>query len=254
MPANTERQKRILQILSAQYAVQVSELANIMGVSEVTVRRDLNQLADQAKVSRVHGGAILTPRELVLVPLQQRSVLNLESKRRIGRHAAQFVEDGDTVIIAGGTTTAELARHLVTKRNLMVITPALNIAYMFADAPDVTVLVTGGIMVGPEVTLAGYFGERTLRELRASKLFIGAGAFNPEAGVTSEHPSEIGISRAMLDATREHYLLVDHSKFDTVLTCQVCPAQELTCVITDDKAPSDAVAHLCEMGVQVFCV
>lgn len=253
MSSNSERQNRILQILTAQYAVQVSELAERFGVSDVTIRRDLNHLAKQSQVARVYGGAILSQRELAQLPIRQRAVMNLEHKQRIGRAAAQFVEDGDTIIIAGGTTTAELAHNLTQKRNLMVITPALNIAYLFAEVPETTVLVTGGVMVGPDVTLAGHFGERTLRELHADKLFFGSSAFDSEVGVTSEHPSEIGVNRAMIEATRERYLLVDHSKFNNVLTCLVCESSELNCVITDNETPSETVARLEEKGVQVIC-
>ena len=170
--------------------------------------------------------------------------MNLEQKRRIGRVAAQLVKDGDTIIVGGGTTTAEMARNLASRRDLMVITPALNIAYLFAEIPEITVLVTGGVMIGPEVTLAGHIGERNLRELHAGKLFLGAGAFDPEIGVTSDHVSETGVSRAMVGAARERHLLIDHSKFGNVLTCLVCATEELGCIITDDKAPPEAIAQL----------
>jgi DeoR family transcriptional regulator of aga operon len=222
-------------------------------VSEVTIRRDLNELARQEKIERVYGGAILSQRELVQLPIQQRAAMNSEAKRRIGQAAARMVEDGDTIIIGGGTTTAELARNLAARRDLMVITPALNIAYLFAQHPEITVLVTGGIMIGPEVTLAGHFGERALSELHAGKLFLGASAFDPAVGVTSEHVSETGVNRAMIRAARQRTLLIDHSKFGSILTCLVCEAGELDCLITDSEAPAEAVAHLHELGIKVLC-
>jgi DeoR family transcriptional regulator, aga operon transcriptional repressor len=253
MLSSKERKQRILQILTKQRAVQVSELALLFGVSEVTIRRDLNCLVEQSQIERVYGGAILSQRELAQVPIQQREVMNLAEKKRIGRAAAQFVHDGDTIIIAGGTTTAEMARNLGNRHNLIVITPALNIAYILADHPEITVIVTGGVLVGPEVTLAGHFGEQALRELHADKLFLGAGAFDPVVGITSEHPSEIGVNRAMITAARECFLLIDHTKFGSVLTCLVATTDQLSYVLTDEDVSPNAIEQLQEMDVQVVC-
>ena len=251
MLLSRERQQLILEVLESQQAVQVAELAESFGVSEVTIRRDLNKLMRRHGVERVYGGAILTPREIEQPPLGSREVVNREEKRRIGRAAAQFVQDGDTIIVGGGSTTAELARNITDRRDLMVITPALNIAFILADSRQINLLVTGGIVIGPEVTLAGYFGEQTLGALHADKLFLGACAFDPRFGLTSAHPSEMGVNRAMIDAADECILLVDHSKIGRVSTCLIGETSELDCVVTDDRAPDDVVSQLAEMDIRV---
>lgn len=246
-----ERQQHILELLESQQVVRIPELTERFGVSEVTIRRDLRALARSFGVERVRGGAFLTRRELGDSPLHVRQVVNLQEKRRIGRAAAQLVEDGDTIIIGGGTTCAELARSLGDRRNLVVITLALNVAYILADFPGITVLVTGGMMVGPELTLAGYIGEQTLRALHADKLFLGANAFDLLLGLTTSHPSEIGISRAMIEAARERILLIDHTKFNRVSTCMIGRTDELNCIITDGQAPDDVVARIRELSIKV---
>ena len=246
-----ERRQLILEALESQQAVQVSQLAERFGVSEVTVRRDLNELMRLHNVERVYGGAVLTPREMDQPSIGSREVMNQGQKQRIGRAAAEFVQDGDTIIIGGGTTTAELARNLTERRDLMVITPALNIATILAQSRHITLLVTGGILVGPEVTLAGYYGEQTLRGLHADKLFLGACVFDPKIGLTSAHPSELGVNRAMIEAADQRFLLVDHSKLRRVSTCLIGETDELDYVITDDSVPDEVISQLEEMDIHV---
>ena len=251
MVLGRERQQIILELLESQQAVQVAELAERFGVSEVTIRRDLNELMRRYDVERVYGGAVLTQREIMQPPIDKREVLHLEEKRRIGWAAAELVEDGDTIIVGGGTTTAEMARHLGDRRDVMVITSALNVANILANNPRITLLVTGGLVVGPEVTLAGYYGEQTMRALHAEKLFLGAGAFDLDMGLTSAHPSEIGMNRAMIEAARERILLIDHSKFNQVATCSVGRTSELDCIVTGQEVPDDTASRLEEMGIRI---
>jgi DeoR/GlpR family transcriptional regulator of sugar metabolism len=233
--------------------VRIDELTQLFGVSEVTVRRDLKALGGRRGVERVRGGAFLTQRELSEYPIRNRETVRLNEKRRIGGAAAAQVCDGDTIVIGGGTTTAEMVPHLAECRDLVVITPALNIASALADHSSITVIVTGGILLGPELTLAGHYAEQTMRNLRADKLFIGVGALDLSAGLTSAHPSELGVDRAMMDSARQRFLLADHSKFNRVSTCVFGQLSELQCIITDDQAPPETVAQLRKMGIEVLC-
>ncbi len=252
MTLSRERREQILKLLEANQTVQVADLARRFNVSEVTIRRDLNQLRKHQGIERVYGGAILTQREREQPPLSNREVVNADAKRWIGRAAAELVEPGDTIIIGGGTTTVELARHLTDIKDLVVITPALNIAVMLAGAPGVTLLVTGGILVGPELTLAGHFGESMIETLNADKLFIGSCAFDPETGVTSAHLSEIGINQAMFRSGKQRILLVDHSKFNRIAPYTFGDTEQLDCVITDIHAPAKPLETLGKLGVQVI--
>ncbi len=248
------RQRRILQRLQEHEVVRVSDLATELGVSPMTIRRDLKALETRHGIQRVHGGALLDDRALSERPLSEREVVNAAEKRRIGRAAAELVQDGDTIIIGGGTTTAELARHLVDRQDLLVITPTINIAAILADCPGVTVLITGGVLLGPEMTLAGHFGEQALRALHAERVFFGVNAVDLERGLTSAHPSEIGVDQAMLHAADERILLADHTKFGHASTCVIGAITEVGHILTDDHLPADLAQRLRELGIEVSCV
>jgi len=232
-------------------AVQVASLAERFGVSEVTIRRDLSALNGQSGLRRIRGGALLTPPDLHEATLQEREVVNRDEKARIGEAAAKFVLDGDTIIISGGTTTAELAKRLVHHNDLLVITPTINIATLLAGAAGVTVLITGGILVGPEQTLAGHISEQALSTLHASKLFMGVNALDIDHGLTSAHPGEIGVDQAMLNAADRCIILADHTKLGRTSTCAFGSVSDVDVLITDQQAPAEFVAELRELGVEV---
>ncbi len=247
-----QRRQLILQTLLQDEAVQVAALAERFGVSEVTIRRDLAALDGQNGLRRIRGGALLTPPNLHEPSLKEREVVNREAKQRIGQAAAALVEDGDTIIIAGGTTTAELAKRLTRHSDLLVITPTINVAAILAGAIGVTVLITGGILVGPEQTLAGHISEQALQGLHAGKLFIGVNALDIEHGLTSAHPSEIGVDMAMLRAADQRIVLADHTKLGRAATCAFGAVTEIHTLITDAQAPSALLDELRELGIEVI--
>lgn len=249
-----ERQREIVRLLEERQVVHIGDLAEQFGVSEVTIRRDLKTLQSKHNIERTRGGALLSQRELGEAPLSERELANRSEKQRIGRAAAQFVQEGDTLIIGGGTTTAELARNILDRRNLVVITPTINIATILADAPQITVLITGGVLLGREMTLAGHFGERALEALHADKLFFGVSAICLQRGLTSAHPSEIGVDLAMLRAADRRILLADHTKFGRASTCVIGGVNVVDHIVTGVETPEETVSSLREMGIEVLCV
>ncbi len=247
-----QRRQLIMKALVEDEAVQVVALAERFGVSEVTIRRDLAALDGQGGLRRIRGGALLTPPNLHEPTLQEREVVNHEAKQRIGQAAAELVDDGDTIIIAGGTTTAELARRLAHHTDLLIITPTINVPAILAGAMGVTVLITGGILVGPEHTLAGHISEQALRTLHAEKLFISVNALDIEHGLTSAHPSEIGVDMAMLRAAEQRIVLADHTKLGRAATCAFGAVTDIHTLITDDEASPRLLDELRELGIEVI--
>jgi len=247
-----QRRQHILRMLQESESVQVASLAERFSVSEVTIRRDLTALDGHSGLRRIRGGALLTPPNLHEPTLQEREIVNREEKQRIGQAAAELVNDGDTIIIAGGTTTAELAKRLTRRSDLLVITPTINVAAILADAVGVTVLITGGILVGPEQTLAGHISEQALRTLHAAKLFISVNALDIDHGLTSAHPGEIGVDQAMLRAAEKRIMLADHTKLDRASTCAFGEITDMHMLITDQQAPAAFVAELRELGIEVI--
>src|SRR2546429_5822516 len=182
---SVERQQQIEHIIKERQHVSVSELSAYFGVSEPTIRRDLQKLEIAGRVRRAHGGAIAVEQIVPEPPILQRLGEYAEEKCRIGEAAAELVRDGETIFIGSGTTALELARHLAGKRALTVITNALSIANQLASNPDITLILTGGVLRHSELSMIGHIVEQTLKELRADKVFISMRAVSVEEGLTN---------------------------------------------------------------------
>jgi DeoR/GlpR family transcriptional regulator of sugar metabolism len=227
-------------------------LSELFRVSESTIRRDLEVLDEQGVIQRAHGGAIVVERAAPEPPIIQRIVENEEEKKKIGRAAAQLVRDGETVFLGSGTTTLEVARNLVDKCNLTVITNALNIANLFAGNPNITVIVVGGLLRHSELSMIGHITEQVLKELRADKVIMGMRAISIEEGLTNDYLPETMTDRAIIQFAPEVILVADHSKFDKVSTALVAPITSVNKMVTDVDTPTQIVADLRAMGIDVI--
>lgn len=230
----------------------MAELSERFGVSPATVRRDLDALEDEGVIRRSHGGAVVAERATPEPPIIQRMMENEEEKRRIGQAAAKLIQDGETIFLGSGTTTFEVARHLTGKKNLTVITNALNIVNLLADQPEITVVVTGGLLRHSELSMIGHITEQTLKELRANKVIMGMRAISVQDGLTSDYLPETMTDRAIIQSASEVILVADHSKFGKVSTVLVAPVTAVHKVVTDSAAPSDIVAELRRLGIEVI--
>ena len=255
---DAERRQQMVVFIEERNGVTVSELRERFGVSEATARRDVVLLSRQGLIERAHGGAVpRRPRHgthTLEPPILERATLQVEEKRRIGAAAARHVEDGDTIIIAGGTTTEHLIPHLVERRRLTVITNALNIAFLLRAHPTITVVVIGGVLHHPSFSLVGLLGEDALTNLRADKLFASIPAIHPDYGLSNDDMAEAQMDRAVMAVAREVIILADHTKFGRVATVRVAPIDRVRRVLTDDKTPSDQLDALQELGILVEVV
>jgi len=192
-----ERRREILELLSEQGRVTVDSLADSFRVSAVTIRADLDELGTKGLLVRSHGGAIppLSPKQEY--PLQLKKTLHHAEKVRIGRAAAQLIQSRQTVIIDGGSTTAEVAHALrsTSPEALTVITHALNIALELADSPNISLIVIGGIFRHISRSFVGPPAERMMRDLHADHFFLGVDGLDPETG-----PSTPDVLEAQLNA------------------------------------------------------
>jgi len=247
-----ERKRKISQFIKENKKATVPELSKLFGVSESTIRRDLEELDEQGVIQRAHGGAVVIERAAPEPPIIQRMTENKEEKRRIGRAAAQLVREGETVFLGSGTTTLEVARNLLERNNLTVITNALNIANLFAANPNITVIVIGGLLRHSELSMIGHIAEQTLGELHADKVIMGIRAIDVEAGLTNDYLPETMTDRAIINFSSEVILVADHTKFGKVSTAYVAPVKQITTLVTDAEADSVLLSRLREMGIQVI--
>ncbi|MFO3795808.1 MAG: DeoR/GlpR family DNA-binding transcription regulator [Anaerolineales bacterium] len=248
---SVERQNQILQILARNQRVSVVELCETFDISEATARRDLETLAEQGKIQRVHGGAVMLKQAPPEAPLLQREQEQSFEKQRIGQAAAALVEDGETVFIASGTTTLEVARHLRTRQNLTVITNSLPVMNTLANLPGITLIGIGGLLRQSELSFIGHIAEQAIAELRADKVILGVHALSIEHGLTSDYLPETLTDRAILKIGRQVILVADHTKFDSVSPAFVAPLSSIHHLVTDSAAPPEFIEAVRQMGIAV---
>jgi DeoR/GlpR family transcriptional regulator of sugar metabolism len=204
-----ERMQHVLRLLESRDSVPVAELAELFSVSEVTVRSDLGELARQGLVARVRGGVRALQQGQSEVGFDLRLRLEVERKRAIARAAADLVGEGEAVALDASTTAYYLALELRGKRELVVVTNGLLVATALADAPGISVLVTGGMLRLSAMSLVGDLGTDVLRTTRINKGFLGARGLSIERGLMDLNPDEVRIKQEMADACEQVYGIFD---------------------------------------------
>jgi DeoR family transcriptional regulator of aga operon len=251
-PLKEERQQRILETIRQNRRATIGELSRAFEVSDVTIRRDLRELAAQGVLRRAHGGAIAAVPAPPEPPVVQRMTQSATCKACIGRTAAALVSDGQSVFIGSGSTTAFVARNLLDRKNLTVVTNALTVATELATAPDVTVVVTGGMMRASELSLVGHITEQALREVRVDKVIIGMRAISLERGMTNDYLPEVMTDRTIIEMAPELIVVADHTKFGNVASAFVAPVQRITTLVTDAAADHRVLASFEELGIDIL--
>ena len=248
-----ERLSAILERLSGNGSVGVADIAGELGVSSATIRRDLQLLESQRLLARTHGGAVAQG-VLYELPLRYKGVRHQEEKHRIAREAASRVEDGSAVGLTGGTTTTEVARALVDRHRLTIVTNALNIASELAVRPNLKLLVTGGVARAESYELVGPLAEASLAGLNLDVAFIGVDGISREAGLTTHHEVEAHTNRALIERARRVVVAADSSKIARVAFARICGIDRVHELITDAGADAGALVELTDAGVRVTTV
>jgi DeoR family transcriptional regulator of aga operon len=248
------RRRKISELVEAHGVVRVPELVKLFGVSDVTIRNDLEALAQKGILVRDHGGAVVQTHTPLSIAFSQRAMLNLESKRRIGEAAARMVISGATVILDAGTTLMEMAKRIPIVSPLTIITNSLNIATEIGSRPGVHVMLAGGSLSTETISTVGPLAERDIRELLVDKLFLGIQAFEPEAGLSDVSLEVARVKAAMVSAADYVVLLADSSKYPTRAFARVGPLSDIDCLITDCGFPEEAVRQMAAQGIEVYRV
>lgn len=251
--SGVERQRRLLEYIRQNGRVSVQQIASSFLVSLATARRDLNDLAGQGRIQRVHGGAVL-PSDVLEPPVIQREDQQMDEKKRIAAAAAEFVRDGETVFISSGTTALEAARCLVERSNITVVTNSIPVVNLLGRLPNLNVIVPGGIVRPSEQSLIGHITEQSLAELRADRVIFGIRSIHPEHGLTNDYLPETMTDRAILRISREVIVVADHTKLGRVSTAFVAPLSKVDLLITDEQASPELVEQIQAAGVSVLLV
>ncbi len=246
-----ERQRLLLAWIEQQQRVSVPEITAHFAISPATARRDLETLAAEGKIRRVHGGAIAVRRAPPEPPVLQRALEQADEKKRIAAVAAGLIADGETIFLSSGTTVMEVAHRLRERHNLTVFTNSLLVVNELAGAPGVEVILLGGVVRASESSLVGALTLRALTELRALKVIFGIRAIDLEQGLTNNSLEESLLDREILRIGSEIIIVADHTKLGRVSTVFVAPLDVIDVLVTDTNAPAEIVQSLREKGIDV---
>jgi DeoR family transcriptional regulator, aga operon transcriptional repressor len=249
-----ERRQHILSLVQNQGRVVVGELSRDLGISQITIRKDLEYLQLKGLVRRTHGGALRVQSSALFDPtLQEKQKQHLQEKQRIAAAAAKMVEEGQCVMLDSGTTTTAIGHELRRFSQLTVITNAMNIAAELAST-NLEVVLIGGILRKNSLSLVGPLAEDVLKEMHADILFLGVDGFDPEAGLTTPNFLESRVNRAMVRAARRVVAVCDSTKFSRRSLSRIVPPDSIHCVITDRGINRETEAALRAQNLEVIVV
>jgi DeoR/GlpR family transcriptional regulator of sugar metabolism len=260
-----ERRSRIQQQLSQRTTVSVAELAEEFGTSEMTVRRDLDELEARGVCQRIHGGAVSLRVQVYRAPTyvtyEQREQCQVREKIAIARAAAAMVRPGEVIAIDSGTTAAYLAQALRQSYPLTVVTNSIRALDQLYDLPHVTLISPGGTLSaedrnasGGDLTFVGPLAVAVLRSLRPAKAFIGASGLTMSDGITNAALFQAEIKRILIETSEEAILIADHTKFGQASGFLVAGVRAFCKVVTDVAAPAEDVEALRRQGIEVILV
>ena len=256
-----ERWNALLELLGRDGKVEVEEAAAELAVSPATIRRDLDELAQQQMLTRTRGGAVAHNLSYDL-PLRYKTARRASEKQRIGTAVARMVEPGSVVGLNGGTTTTEIARAIATRGELSgsdgggpavtVVTNALNIAHELAVRPHIKIVLTGGVARPQSFELMGPLATGVLAEVSLDLAILGVDALDPERGAAAHHEGEASINHLMAGRAARVIVAADSSKLGRRAFARICALDEIGVLVTDTGATDEAIAPYTEAGVRVI--
>lgn len=222
-----------MELLREDGSAKVLNLAKLFKVTEVTIRQDLERMEKDGMIIREHGGAYLKniQDQVHTVPLTNQE--NLDKKALIAQKCLECIEPGDTIILDSGSTTTEVAKLLKGRKNLTVITNALNIALILGAEPGIEVIVTGGEFKPPTLSLTGQKAADFFKGLHAQKLFLATAGISLKAGLTYPSISDLVVKKAMIDAAEITYLVADSTKMGKAAFASLGALSLIDYIITD---------------------
>lgn len=245
-----ERQKRILDLVHDRGFVSVTQLADVMHVSEQTARRDIMSLAGQGLVSKVHGGAGL-PQAAADVHYAARRGRFAEEKARIAHQVASCVPEGATVFIDIGTTMEAVAEALLDHQRLTIITNHLSVALILSRRSDFDIMLAGGILRRRDNATTGDSARDFIEQFRVGYGIFGIGGISAEGDLLDYDFRDIGVSRAAMKISRTRFFALDHSKFNTDAVARIGHISDANAIFTDKKPPRGLVKIIRENNVEL---
>ncbi|MEU4731601.1 MULTISPECIES: DeoR/GlpR family DNA-binding transcription regulator [unclassified Streptomyces] len=255
-----ERWQALLDLLVERGELEVEPAAQTLGVSAATIRRDLDQLAEQQLLVRTRGGAVLHGVSYEL-PLRYRTSRRAAEKRRISEAVAALITPGEVIGLTGGTTTTEVARALAGRPDLgsgspalTVVTNALNIAGELVIRPQFKIVLTGGVARPQSYELTGPLAEQVLGQLAVDTAVVGVDGFDPADGAATRHEDEASINRLLCERARRVVIAADSSKLGVRAFARICATSSVDVLVTDTGLAAGVAQSFAAAGVEVLRV
>jgi DeoR family transcriptional regulator of aga operon len=250
--STVERRTLIMEKLDAAGQLDVGSLSKELGVSEVTIRNDLNWLEQKNMLVRARGGAMKAERVGAEISLSEKNKLHYQEKLKIGKAAAALIQSGDTIILDSGTTTIEINNNLSNIHSLTVITNALNIANKLVEQEHVNVIVPGGFLRKNSLSLVGTTAEESFKNYFCDKLFLAVDGFNTTYGLSTPNVEEAHLNRVMISIAKQVIVVTDSSKFHKRSFAFIAPITAVDIVVTDAGIPEEDRKRLENAGIKVI--
>ena len=245
-----DRHNNILRLLSKDHETSVKILTEALNVSAVTIRQDLNFLEKEGLLRRIHGGAVLKDAD----DIANRLGVDYEIKLKIAKKAADFVSPGETVLIESGSVNALLARELVKKGQINILTTNIYIARQFRKNEDAKIILLGGIYQHQSESMVGKITKICIDNINFSKAFIGIDGFTKESEFTSRDFFRAEISTHIIQKCKDVFIVSDSGKFGKVAITNICSPSEINHVVTDKDLSDQYILLLQSHGVEVSAV
>lgn len=246
----SQRKQHILDILQREGQVVAKTVAQELGTSEDTIRRDLRELAQEGLLQRVHGGAL--PASPAIADFPQRQLIAPQAKAKIGRAAAQMIQPGQVVILDGGTTALQIARQLPADLRATVITHSPTIAVELAAHRSVEVVIIGGTLFKHSVVAVGAAAMEALSHINADTYFMGVTGVHPQAGLTTGDLEEAYIKRALSEHAAETFVLASTEKLGVASAYKIAALTAVSGIIVDKDAPPNVISPFVEQEISLI--
>ncbi|MRH43759.1 DeoR family transcriptional regulator [Aquibacillus halophilus] len=249
-----ERQHKIVEILNERKSIRVSELSNIFSVTEETIRRDLEKLEKDKKLSRSHGGAIsVSPSESLELPYSEREITNVKEKKEIALEAVKQVNEGDKIILDASTTAWYMAKAL-PNIPITVLTNSIKVVMELSAKKEIAVISTGGILAPESLSYVGPLAESSLDSYHVNKAFISCKGLHIERGISESNEQQARIKKKMIDITDLVYIMIDHTKFGVQAFSRLSSLDKIDHVITDSQIKPGIMQQLEEKSLNLIKV
>lgn len=251
------RRQDIIKILQENDFSDIAFLSKKLNVSEMTIRRDLDNLEQEGLISKVYGGAKIRMKEPYDPSLKVRKTKNLEQKRVIAKAAAGMINDGDIVGLDASTTALEISKKIKDKKNITVVTNSIEIAIELSDIQDITVILLGGTVRKSSLSLIGPSVAKMLEDVYIDKTFLSSKAISFDEGLTDAIVEEGLTKKELIKRSKDIYVVIDHSKLCKTSFYQVADYRSIKAIITDglqelNEEQKECLAKYKEKGVEVL--